>query len=161
MKLSGFRELERDLLRLAEKDARRIGRRAVRRAAKPVYDAARANVPVREGRLRKSIKLRVDFLRGSTALGRVASALIYVDGKMGYRPRKSDRRSTVKGKLGPAKYGYQIGTRPDVYGRFIEFGIPGHAPRPFLRPAFDSHANRAVDIMGKDLGDGIEAALKG
>lgn len=163
MKLSGFKELERDLLRLAEKDAKRIGRRAVRKGAKPMLAAARANAPVKSGRLRRSIKLRVDMLRGATALGRVLSAMIHVKDRQGYRPRKTDRQSRVKGKLGPARYNYQIGSLAEVYGKFVEgeVGRPGQAPQPFLRPAFDGNINRSVQIAADDMMDGITAALKG
>lgn len=161
---TGGKDLERALLELSTKSAQKVGRFALRRAANEILKAAKAGVPVDEGRLKKALRLRVDRMRGRND---VLSALIYVSGSaFDYRPRKSDRRSRVKGKLGPARYGYQIGTRPDVYGRFVEYGRhnQGVRARPYMRPAWDSQGGAvALDRIGDELWTGLsrEAARLG
>jgi len=161
VRTTGFKELEKTLLELGTKTAQKAGRAAVRQAAKPIQDAARANAPVKDGRLRRSIKTRVDRLRHAGFGGtQVLSALVYVSEGLGPRPRKTDRQSTVKGKLQEARYDYQIGSWANVYGRFVEFGIPGHAPHPFLRPAWDSQGGQvALKRIGETLSQAIERAF--
>lgn len=153
---TGGKELERALLELSTKSAQKIGRFALRRAANEILKAAKAGVPVDEGRLKKALRLRVDRVRGVTDL---LSALVYASGTaFDYRPRKSDRRSRVKGKLGPARYSYQIGSRPDVYGRFVEYGRhnQGVRARPFMRPAWDSQGGLvALNRIGDELWNGL------
>lgn len=153
---TGGKELERALLELSTKSAQKVGRFALRRAANEILKAAKAGVPVDEGRLKKALRLRVDRVRGVTDL---LSALVYASGTaFDYRPRKSDRRSRVKGKLGPARYSYQIGSRPDVYGRFVEYGRhnQGVRARPFMRPAWDSQGGLvALNRIGDELWNGL------
>lgn len=156
-KVVGAKETERRLLALPVAVAKRIGRRALRAGAKPIYDFARAKVPVREGRVKRSIRLRVDQLRQAGATAPVLSAMIYVSGKLGYRPRKTRRQSRVKGKLGPARYSYQIGTLASVIAFFLERGTVDTPPEPFLRPAWDAQGGQAaIERIGKELGEGIE-----
>lgn len=161
---SGGKDLERALLELSTKSAQKVGRFALRRAANEILKAARAGVPVDEGRLKKALRVRVDRIRGRAD---ILSALVYASGSaFDYRPRLSDRQSRVKGKLGPARYSYQIGTRPDVYGRFIEYGRhrQGVRAQPFMRPAWDSQGGAvALDRIGAELWNGLsrEAARLG
>ncbi len=161
---TGGKELERALLELSTKSAQKVGRFALRRAANEILKAAKAGVPVHEGRLKRALRVRVDRVRGVTDL---LSALVYVSGSSSdFRPRKTDRQSRVKGKLGPARYSYQIGTRPDIYGRFIEYGRhkQGVRAQPFMRPAWDSQGGAvALARIGDELWNGLsrEAARLG
>jgi HK97 gp10 family phage protein len=51
----------------------------------------------------------------------------------------------------------QVGpTRDAFWGMFQEFGTKHHAPRPWLRPAFEENKAEALDKMGKSLGRAIE-----
>ena len=154
---TGGKELQKALLQLSQKEAKRVGRAALRKAAKPILEAARARVPVHEGRLKRALRLRVDTLRNNRS---VMSAMVDVK-NTDYRARKTDRQSTVKGVLGPAKYDYQIGSMPKVYGRFVEYGVHG-PPQPFMRPAWDSLGGSvALARIGKELGEGLEQAASG
>ena len=156
VKFTGGKELERALLELGEKEAAKVGRAAVRATAKPLLDAARGNVPVREGRLKRSLQLKVDrmFEGGQRKSG--FTAIIKVSGRLGYRARRSDRQSRVRGKLGPARYNYQIGSSPNVYGAFVEFGIHG-PPQPFMRPAWEAEGGQvAINRMGKEIWTGLD-----
>ena len=159
VKLTGFKEAQRALLDLSTKEARKIGRAAVRKQARAIAKAAKEAVPVDEGRLKRAVSVRVDMIRDEMGLrGHLISALVYISDKQGPRRRKTDRQSTVRGRLGPPKYGYQIGSYPSVYGGFVEFGIHGPA-QPFFRPAWDRQGgNVAITAIGKDLSVGIEAA---
>lgn len=143
IKLTGFKELEKALFQLGQKEAKRVGRATVRKAAKPILDMARGLVPVDQGRLKKALTLRVDTLKFDRS---VMSAMVYVK-RTDYRPAKTKR----------ARYSYQIGSMPKVYGAFLEFGIPGLSARPFMRPAWDALGGMtALTRIGQELGPAIE-----
>jgi HK97 gp10 family phage protein len=154
----GGTELQRALLELSNKEALKVGRFALRRAANEVLRELRASAPVKQGFLRKSLRVRIDRGRYSKS---VLSALVYAakDARQ-YRPRKTARQSTVNGKKGPAKYAYQIGSRPDVYGIFQEFGAPAHGlpARPWFRPAWERQKRQALESIGRELGEGLARA---
>jgi HK97 gp10 family phage protein len=156
---SGGKSLEKALLELARGEARRVGREALRKVGKKIVDQARANVPVKEGRLKKAIEIKFKRAARGQTLGPQMEAEVRVSKKGGFRARKSDRQSRVKGKLGPARYGYQIGSRPDVYGQFVEYGHGNGPAQPFMRPAWDSDGGRiAMDRMGEELWKGLDRA---
>lgn len=68
-KLIGDKRLARKMELLAVGIQRKIVRKALRRAARPVRDRARSLAPVRTGALRKSIKVRAAKLRGRGRIG--------------------------------------------------------------------------------------------
>ena len=144
LKFEGGRDLERVLLASSATEARKAGRKAVKGAGNQLLAQFRAAAPIDKGRLKRALRVRVDRGRYNKAL---ISALIYVSASASkYRPRKTLRQSTVKGKKGPARYSYQIGARPDVYGIFQEFGAPAHglAARPWFRPTWEREKDAAL-----------------
>lgn len=61
----------------------------------------------------------------------------------------SDQTATgATARVGPSKQGF--------YGLFQEIGTAHHRAQPFLLPAYDSKVNEAIEIIGEELGDGIE-----
>lgn len=155
---TGGRELDQILRNLGTKGALRIGRQALRRSGNDFLRDVRAAAPVDDGRLRKALRLRVDRGKYDKSL---LSALIYASASASkYRPRKTQRKSRIKGKLGPARYNYQIGSRPDVYGIFQEFGAPAHGlpARPWFRPAWERKKNDLLQALLQELASGIARA---
>lgn len=63
--------------------------------------------------------------------------------------------STGEGRVvvGPSKHSF--------FGSFREFGTSHEPAQPWLRPAFDSHAQEALDIFCKVLAAHIADAAKG
>lgn len=152
----GGTELERALLELSDRVAKKLARQALRKAAKPILDAAKANVPVHEGRLRRALRTKVDqgYDRQSKSKLPVMTATIDVSGTGAktYRPAKTER----------ARYSYQIGSRPDVYGKFVEAGTSDTPAQPFMRPAWDAEGGQtAVDRIGREMGAAIEREAAG
>jgi HK97 gp10 family phage protein len=155
VEFSGGKELQRALLELSNKSALTVGRFALRRAANELLREVRASAPIDKGLLRRALKVRIDRGRYSKS---VLSALVYAaKASANYRPRKTARQSRVKGKLGPAKYSYQIGSRPDVYGIFQEFGAPAHGlpARPWFRPAYQRSKEALLDAIARELATGL------
>jgi len=158
VKFHGGKDLERMLLQTLPREAKKIGRAAVRKAATQIRSAARDNVPVDQGRLKRAISVRVDreFSNGVRGTGFEASVFIKFSGD--YRPRKTARRSRRRGgELAPARYSYQIGSAPKVYGAFVEYGTVDTPAQPFFRPAWDSQGGTvALKRIGDELGLGLE-----
>lgn len=165
IKVEGFRQLDTALRELGTRTALRLGRVALRKAANEILREARARVPVKEGRLRKALRVRVDRARDNTSL---LSAMVYVSATaFDYRPKTTFRKTVYRRKRDRKNkvdhgYRYQIGSRPDVYGRFIEFGAPGHgiAARPFMRGAWASKGGTyAIDTIKRELAAAIAQEL--
>ena len=55
-------------------------------------------------------------------------------------------------RIGPSKRGF--------YGLFQELGTSHHRSQPFLLPAYTTKVDEAVEIIGAELGDGIEKAAR-
>lgn len=162
---SGGKELEQALMALATKEAKRVGKQAMSKAGRTFLRAVKAAAPVDKRKLRTALRLKTDQLRYDRS---VISTLIYISasksgGSPDYRPRKTTRWTTVKGKKGPPKYAYQIGSRPDVYGMFQEFGAPAHGlpARPWFRPTWEREKDALLDIIAQELGRSISAAAIG
>lgn len=161
IEFTGGRELDAALRALSTREAQRAGRKALRGAGNQFLRVVRAAAPVDKGKLKKALRLRIDRGRYDKSL---LSALIYASASASqYRPRKTQRQSRIKGKLGPARYTYQVGSRPDVYGIFQEFGAPAHGlpARPWFRPAWQQNKAAVLDAIAQELGRSISAAALG
>jgi hypothetical protein len=133
-KLSGFRELERNLLELATREARRLGQHALKKAAEPILADYKAKTRVRTGHLQQSDNL-------------------------GPRARLNKRQKKLTPKPGPSEIEIHIGTA-DPAGIQEEFG-GRQAANPSLTPAWDRHGGEAaLEVIGKELGAGLERAAK-
>lgn len=134
VKLVGFRELERALNELPKATGKNVPRRVAKGALEPLADAAAAKAPRDEGKLAFSISVG----------------------------EKRTRR--VKGKL-PSREGVEMAMGPATglpgvlqYAAFVEFGTVDTAAQPYMRPAWDQGANRALDYVKDNLGSEITKA---
>ena len=147
IRIDGAKELEAVLKQLPDYIAKNVVRQALRKAAVPILEEARRTAPV-----------------GTESKGRTRL------------------RTTKKGKVTVANYGklrgeLKIITVPDsktqasaavavtvgkaYWGVFQEFGtsrMPNPRHKGWFRRAFDSKARAALDVLGKELGAGIEKA---
>lgn len=69
-------------------------------------------------------------------------------------------------KIGPGydkdKYGGDKHTQsPGVYGKFVEYGTAKMAPEPFMRPAFQAGAQKALEAYAKVVDSLIGLLKKG
>lgn len=131
----GIDEFVKNLDKIESKVQRKILRKAGKEAMTPVLEEAKRRVPVRyTGNLKKSLWLKL-----STSRGRVHATVSPArpQGAHGHLIELGTRvRRTKKGAY-----------RGKVY------------PRPFLRPAYDLHKNRALDIFGREVWRGVKAAV--
>lgn len=149
--VKGLEDLAQVLKSFPEKVSRNILSKAVYAGAIVVRDAARANAPVKTGKLRKSIKIRsARSKRGSMEkIFRVYAAAYY--GHMVERGTKAHKIKHINVKA--LKIGKAFA---------IEVDHPGiQSPRPFLRPALDENTINIIEAMRVKLKAGIELYVKG
>lgn len=161
--IEGLSELHKTLQELPAKIEGNVMRGALRAGQKVLLDAARANVPVKDGDLRDSI--RISFKSRSQKYGWVrmhlvagnakafyahmvefgtAQHLIAVTEKVQRKTRRGTRDVSIKKMNQMLKSGaLRIGDRyvgPSVLH-------PGAASKPFMRPAFDSANTQALTAV--------------
>lgn len=129
--LVGAAEVTRRLKLLPPAVQKKVGRRAFTRAARSVLAAARANVPVLTGTLRRNLKSRA-FRR--TRTGRIGRLI----------------RTPLRSELG----GRHV-DEPGYYPAVVEYGAAHVPARPFLRPALESNRTRVFAILAEEFGKGI------
>lgn len=137
VKVDGLRELDAAIGALAQEYGKANGKAVLRRVAdkalQPMAEAARSLAPD-------------DPATGSNDL----KASITVGGKLNKTQAKIARKDQNKALV--TRY---MGTN-DPAGLQQEFGNVNHGPQPFMRPAWDAHAEGAVKIVAQELGPEIK-----
>jgi HK97 gp10 family phage protein len=149
------RRIDDMLNSLPEKVSKRILGRGMRAGGKVFADLARSRVRIRSGALSKSIRVRL------SRRGGITTVLVRAGGK---------------GKWGDAYYSHfvEFGTKRHIIKpkgakalRFAntlrkEIDHPGIDPNQtsFMRPAYDTGADAAIEEIGRVLRQTLERALK-
>tara|TARA_Y100001963_G_scaffold63430_1_gene88368 strand:+ start:5405 stop:5884 length:480 start_codon:yes stop_codon:yes gene_type:complete len=148
--LNGTKELEALLSKLPDKMGAKVLKKSMREATKPMVKAAKALVPVKTGKLKKSIKVKDS------------------------RKKVKGNHAVLFGTLKSTPYAHlvELGTQRHVItpesSRFLKiFGTytkevvhPGTRPRPFLRPAFDREKGNWFKLLGKSVYKNIDKEVK-
>tara|TARA_R110000868_G_scaffold25149_3_gene98218 strand:+ start:2306 stop:2806 length:501 start_codon:yes stop_codon:yes gene_type:complete len=150
-KLEGFKELETALAEIEKKaTAKGVMRRALKKAAQPVVDAAIGFAPEGPtGNLKKSITISTKLSKRQAAKNRKLVA---------------DGKAAVEMFIGPdynvaGRHAHlvEFGTGPHINGgTFAGSQHPGTAPQPFMRPAWDAEGRKTLDRLGKEMWSEIE-----
>ncbi|MFK5976893.1 MAG: HK97 gp10 family phage protein [Sulfurovum sp.] len=107
---------------------------ATRRAAKVIADDAKARVPVRTGLLKKTIGVK----RKSKKYTK--------QNHVSYLVTSKKTKFRVAGRIGSQAVQLRI-TASAFYSHMVEFGTVNMSPRPFLRPAYEGSAQKAIDAF--------------
>lgn len=135
VKLSGFRELERNLaVDLPKATARNVLRRVSKGALEPMADVAAQKAPENRGILSFSI---------AVSEGRTRRA------RTGFR-----RVHGVQMAMGPAS-----GLGATYYATAVEFGTIDTAAQPYMRPAWDTGKFQALEYVQDNLWREIEKSV--
>lgn len=146
VRITGAREMAAVLLQLPHYIAKQALTKALREAAEPILDEARALAPVGQ-----EAKGRVRLRR--TKRGKVT---ISNYGKL----KLSLRIANVPANQTPHSATVVVTVGKAFWGLFVEFGTRFMAARPFMRPAFESKKMEALNRLGESLGEQIEKAAK-
>jgi len=136
MTVQGAAELERKLLTLERKIARKVVRQALRKGAKIVQGATKIGAPVKTGRMRKSIMIRKP--RGRDRPGTYSLAVLFDTARY------------------PGLIKYSRAGKRYFYPAAVEYGHGDVAGHPFVRPAFESREAEARSLILSDIAAGIE-----
>lgn len=144
-KVSGLAGVSSGLLGLEQKIARKLLRKSLKTVGVFWVDAVKSHVPVLRGDLRESIIAKVSTRKASAKSSGLPTGVVTVG--PGYGVKRSDDKKSVP---------------PGVYGMWVEFGLKTkkYPKEPFMRPAFDSTGQQAVDVFAETMRSGLEAAIK-
>lgn len=127
--IEGLADLQHALEELPKATGTNVLKRVLLAAAEPIAHMAESLAPVKTGRLKRS------FTAGTRLTSRQKSQHV--------------KESKVEIFAGAGAL---------VEAITSEFGTVKQAPRPFMRPAWDSNKNRALNDIKNDLADEIEKA---
>lgn len=166
-KIKGGKELAALMQQLPVQMEKKLLRNAMAAGVRVLRDEARNQVPAKSGALRRSIKTSRDSKDGRIiAKVRLQGKHAYLGVFMEYgvrphlisvadedTPSRNTRHGSRKVAIGTvnkmvARGSLKIGE--NFVGAYVLH--PGHAAKPFLRPAMDTHAKEAVDAVGKYIG---------
>lgn len=142
----GLAELHKALQQLPVEIERKLLQGALRAGLKEMQAAAKANVPVKSGALRDSIKVRVRNkkdrwrLKGSVVAGNKTAYYAHMVefGTAAHLIKPKNRKSLFFA---------------GVMRELVEH--PGAAPKPFMRPAFDAAAAAAINAFADKMRTGL------
>jgi HK97 gp10 family phage protein len=109
-------------------------------------DEVKSRVPVLEGDLKESIHSFVRTRKASDKTEGLPTGSVTVG--PAYGTPRSDGRHSVP---------------PAVYGMWVEFGVKSksrYPKQPFMRPAFDATAEKAVKLFSDTLKEALEEIAK-
>lgn len=135
-KLEGIEALERKMKLLPDRFSKRAMRRALRKGANIVRDAARNNArQIDDPETREMIAKNVSVQNGGSRRERQAGGPMM--------------RVGVRGGARPLKRGTETGLPggDTTHWRFIEFGTANNAAQPFMRPALANNVEAATNAV--------------
>ncbi len=153
LKLRGAKQMSALLRKLPKRIGKKILKRVLRKAARPIILAAKAKVPKKFRVLEKSIgssflktrKPRKEVIKIGPRTGKKAVN----NGWYGHLVEFGTKSHTIKGD--------PLAFTVDGDLKFVnEVTIPSIAAQPFLGPAFNATSNKALQVMGNELGPAIE-----
>lgn len=154
IRVEGLADLKRRVQQLTEKTRKKVLGSAV---------AAGALVVVKEAKKTNAFQDQSGDLRAAIKHRRAwrLSRQDYEVRQVGVFKNKTGRyaNSARNRRLGRAGKAY-MEDPPEFYWRFLEFGTVKMQPRPFLRPAFESSKQRAVEALTKRLRQLLDEATR-
>ena len=134
--LTGFKELAKALKELGPRVGRKHLRGAASKGATLIRNEARVLAPKDTGEMARDIMVK----RERSAGDHIASYSVFV--RSGKKSRLAGRKRDMN--------------RDSYYWRFLEFGTRKMPAQPFLRPAFETRKEGAVDAVGAELDKRIQ-----
>ena len=138
VEIRGLAELHKTLQELPAKIERNVLRGGLRAGAKVMESAAKAQVPVKHGDLRSSIRVS---MRTSSKTGTVRAQIKAGNKKAWYAHLV---------EFGTARHWIKPKSRKSLFFAGLAKEVidhPGARPKPFMRPAFDGKWRAAIDAM--------------
>lgn len=151
LKVEGLAELQKGLEQFKKSTQTGVLNRVLKRAAKPIEAAAKANAPVDSGELRDSITTEVVRQNAGKAAFADAMRSGASRAEAGQAARAANRAAAGRGASATVRV---RATAPQSV--FNEWGTRKMAAQPFLGPALRHNENGAVRSIAADLKSEIE-----
>jgi len=156
VKIEGLRELGAALNQFKKSTARGVLERALKKAAKPIEQTAKDDVPVDTGELKRSVAIEV--VRSN------AGKAAFADAMSGGASRQEASQAARNANRAAAGQGASAVVRVAAkapHAIFVEFGTRrGISARPFLSTAMRSRSSQFLGIVKNELGNEIEKTAK-
>lgn len=139
-KISGLRELDKNLEQFTKSTQRRVLERVLKQTAKPVEDTAKRLAPVDKGDLKRSIETVI--LKSNAGKAAFANAM-----QSGATREEAGQAARAANKAAAGR-GLAATVRVRANARhagFVEFGTLNMPAQPFMGPAFRSV--KTIDTM--------------
>ena len=170
VRTTGFKELDAALAQLPKAAAKRTLQRTLLKAGQPIADAAKANAPRDTGELADSIAVSTR-IRNNAGRAEFAAVMRSGGSRSEARGAMIAARKATAGQgsfamtfVGPAKPAMKgKAAKAAAIKRIVmEFGSVKRniAPRPYMRPAWDTKQGEALDIIKRELGNEIIATAR-
>jgi HK97 gp10 family phage protein len=147
VKVTGLDGIAKALGEMRKATARGVMQRVMKEEAEPIAAMARSLVPVRTGQLRNAIVVTTKRPRGH----KTAAARAFASAGGG-----AAGRAAAKAAGSTPATAFVAVTRRAPHAHLVEFGSRNNAPRPYLRPAFDSMKRSTI----KDTGAKVWAEIR-
>jgi HK97 gp10 family phage protein len=157
VKIDGLKELLKGLDEFKKSTQRGILERALKKAAKPIVDDAKAAAPVRTGALKKSIATKVIRSNaGKSAYGKAKRAGAS-DADAASAARAANRAASGQGASALVRV---RATAPHAI--FAEFGTsnPKYPRHPFMAPALRANSGNVMRTLKSDIKIEMEKSAK-
>lgn len=145
--IEGLADLKRSLAELTTDLKKKVVRAGLRDAAAPIAKAAREKAPI----LKQPATYRLPGTLKRSIITKASKRINGQNGEIGVYVAVRKRKG-LGGKAG-ARNPFD-----PFYWRFQEFGTKHHAAQPFMGPAFNANAERAIDIFTARLKTRIDKA---
>ena len=155
VQVKGLSELLKNMEQLPRELVSKRGglvRSALFKAAKTVRDEAKQRAPRDTGALQANVVTVRD--KDPQATGASERYVVTVKKKRWTGKAKTKAKKTAGGKIDYRKSGDAF------YWRFVEFGTSKMRAQPFLRPAFESQKDVALDEFKQSLATGIQRTVR-
>lgn len=149
----GFKELEKALGELSRATRKNVAKRALMKAAKPIADDAKGSVRKRTRALANSIKV----VSPENTVGKAEYAAAMSAG-LGKGAASAAMRKARRGAPGQDRVTVLIATGQLPQATMLEFGTENAPPYPYMRPAWDSGKDGALNDLKRTLTDEVEKA---
>jgi HK97 gp10 family phage protein len=167
--VSGLSELDKKLEALPGKIQRRALRKALLAGADIIRDEARATVRRKSGKLAAAIESSAslsiasaddrEFLNAAgVSASDAAIAIVSVRGGPARRAHLTEFGAAPHEERPKKKKVLADPATGEIFGRVVKH--PGSKAYPFMRPAFDTHAEDALNAIVEVLRDEVEKAAK-
>lgn len=152
MHVAGLKDLDAALGELATKaTARAAAVRALKDGAKPIEDTATELAPEHLGKLKRGIHTTTKKPIGHASKAAFAAAM-----QSGATKAEAGKAQRAYNRENPGAFAEVFVATPQVREAWPqELGTERHAPQPYMRPAFEQHAEEAVAIIAANLGPHI------